>query len=58
MTNEFQQLNASTFSKCYKSDDLHSSPKNRMTIYRKKRELFEKLEQLREEKQLRDDYEL
>ena len=56
--NQVNKINSEDFTAAYKSDDLHSSPKKRMTLYRKKRELFEKLEQFREEKQLRDDYEL
>ncbi len=60
MTHAFQQMNASAFNKCYKSDETHSSPKSVPTtgIAANKRKLFNKLEIMREEKQLREEFEL
>lgn len=60
MTHVFRELNASTFNKCYKSDDTHSSPKSapKTGIAANKRKLFNKLEIMREEKELKEAFEL
>ncbi len=60
MTHAFQEMNASTFNTVYKSDDTHSSPKNvpKTGINANKRKLFTKLEVMREEKELREAFEL